>query len=1154
MNENHKKRGLTHSKLLTAVAISSLLLSSGNVMAVQANPDKSFGVTEQLQTITATGLVVDAAGEPVIGASVVEKGTTNGIVTDIDGKFTLSVKQGAVLRISFVGYQTQDIKAAKNMKVVLMEDAEMLSEVVVVGYGAQKKTNLTGAVATVDVGKALDSRPISDVGRGLQGTTPGLTITIPTGEVGTDPNIKIRGAIASLEGNSKPLILMDNVEIPSISLVNPDDIESISVLKDAAASSIYGSKAAFGVILITTKKGAKTDKVTINYSGNVAFQTIAKDSNVGGISGMEYIMDAAERAGGTVAGAFFYITREGIERSKEWEKLYGGKVGKNDPTVYGRDWYLDANNRKIGVRHYDPYDYLVKDVAVAQTHNVSVNGKSGKTTFNIGLGYLDQDGMNKAAKEDNFKRYNASINLTTEFNKWITLKAGAIYSKREKSYPYNATGVFDPWYYCYRWSDIYPMGTDENGNELRSPASEFSQANTAKMTRNYTNINMGLHLNILKGWTADFDYSHANQEYIWLRPGTRFTAADTWGGATPRLDANGNRVTVNYYGQDMPAYDLVMSTYTGVGSGVDQLDRYTENSMRNTINAYTTYELNLMKDHNMKFMLGMNRVTYDMEYSQARRKQVNDVENPQFNFATGEQYVWGDKDWNAQLGYFGRFNYDYAGRYLLEANLRYDGTSVFGADQRWRWYPSFSAGWRVSEEAFMQSIKEAVSALKLRASWGKIGDQSVPNSLYVSTISSGSTVSWIGGDGNLLNYVGTPTSVARDITWQDISTFDIGLDARFLNGELGFTFDWFRRKTENMIVPNQDLTFTYGTSSLKGNYGNLHTDGWEIGLDYSHQFKNGLRITANATLSDFKTIIDNYGNVTDLDSNYKGKRYGDIWGYKVERLYQKDDFVYDADGNFVKEKVTTGKGAGVEINKLKDPNAHNQAYLQSGSLVFGPGDVMYKDLDGDGEITSGSNTIDDHGDKVVIGNSTPRYQYSFRVGADWKGFDLSLFFQGVGKCDMWGSSSLTLAGFNTGDGAIAKRFSTDYWREDRTDAFYPRAVNMGNETNSFNMCYSDRYLLNMAYLRLKNITVGYTLPQYLTKKALIQKARIYASCENLFTWDHLDGTPVDPEAAVLKTADYEYLTNSSTSNYAGGRVGIGTPAFRTISIGVQLTF
>ena len=644
MNEERKRRGLTHNKFLMAVAISSLLISSGNVMATQTTSGSISETTEQLQSMTVKGLVVDATGEPIIGASIVENGTTNGGITDLDGKFTINVKPGATLKISYVGYQTLEVKAAKTMRVVLKEDSEMLSEVVVVGYGSQKKTNLTGAVSTVDVNKTLDSRPIADVGRGLQGSTPGLTITIPSSEVGTDPNIKIRGAVASLEGNSKPLILMDNVEIPSISLVNPDDIESISILKDAAASSIYGSKAAFGVILITTKKGAKTDKVSVNYSGNVAFQTVAKDSNVGGISGMEYIMDAAERTGGTLAGAFFYITREGIERSKEWEKLYSGNVGKNDPVVYGRDWYLDSNGRKIGVRHYDPYDYMIKDVAVAQTHNLSVNGKSGKTTFNIGLGYLDQDGMSKAAKEDNFKRYNASINLTTELNKWVTLKAGAIYSKREKSYPYNSTGVFDPWYYCYRWSDIYPMGNDENGQELRSPASEFSQSNTAKMTHNYTNINMGIHLNILKGWTADFDYSHANQEYIWLRPGTRFTAADTWGGATPRLDANGKPVMVNYYGKDMPAYDLVMSTYTGIGSGVDQLDRYTENSMRNTINVYTTYELNFLKDNNLKFMLGMNRVTYDMEYSQARRKQVNDVENPQFNFATGDQYVWGNKD------------------------------------------------------------------------------------------------------------------------------------------------------------------------------------------------------------------------------------------------------------------------------------------------------------------------------------------------------------------------------------------------------------------------------------------------------------------------------------------------------------------------------
>ncbi|WP_308764567.1 TonB-dependent receptor [uncultured Bacteroides sp.] len=1153
MNEDRKRRSVKSYKLLTTLAF-VLLIGNTESFAETTTLSTVNTSSEQQQAQQIQGKIVDAKGEPVIGASVLEKGTTNGTITDIDGNFTIRCKTGSLLVISYIGYKTQEVRASKNVKITLTEDTELLDEVVVVGYGAQQRKNLTGAVATVDVNKTLDSRPIADVGRGLQGSTPGLSITIPSAEVGTEPNIKIRGQMASIEGNSSPLILLDNVEIPNLSLVNPDDIESISILKDAASSSIYGSKAAFGVVLITSKKGAKQDVVNVNYSSNVSFQTLAKESNVGGISGMEYIMDAAERTGGTAAGAFYYITREGIEKSKQWEELYGGKITSKDPTVYGRDWYIDSNNRKIGIRHYDPYDYIVKDVAISQTHNLSVNGRSGKTSFNIGLGYLSQDGMNKVAKEDNFTRYNASINLSTEFNKYVTLKAGAIYSKRIKSYPYNSTGVYDPWYYCYRWSDIYPMGYDENGNELRSPASEFHQANTAKATKNYTNINMGLHFNILKGWTADVDYTHSNQEYIWLRPGTRFTAANTWTGAAARVDENGNPSYVNYYGNQMQAYDLVVSTYTGAGSGIDLIDRYTQNEMRNTINAYTTYELNLNKVHNFKFMLGMNRVTYDMEYSQARRTTVNELDNPQFNFATGDQYVWGDKDWNAQLGYFGRINYDYAGKYLLEANLRYDGTSIFGKNSRWRWYPSFSGGWRVSEEEFMEPIKNIVYSLKLRSSWGKIGDQTVSNSLYLSTIDTGTT-SWIGSDGNYTSYVGTPSSVASDITWQDITTFDIGLDARFLNGELGFSFDWYRRKTENMIVPNQDLTYSYGTSSLKGNYGNLHTDGWEIALDYSHRFNNGLRISANAALSDFKTIIDDYGNVNGLTSYYKGKVYGDIWGFKVDRLYQNTDFVYDSNGNLVTEVVTSGKGKGVTINKLSDSNAPNQGYLQSGSLVFGPGDVKYKDLDGDGEITQGDNTIDNHGDKVVIGNSTPRYQYSFRLGADYKGFDFSIFFQGVGKCDQWGSSSLTLAGFNTGDGAIAKRFSTNYWTEENTNAFYPRATNLSNSTDLFNMRISDRYLLNMAYLRLKNITFGYTLPAMITKKALIQKARVYASFENLLTFDHLDGTPIDPESAVIGTTDsYEYLTNSSTSNYAGGRVGIGTPAFKSMSIGIQLTF
>lgn len=1161
MNEDRKKRGLANSKFLTAVAISALFLSSGNAMAAEATSGNSMGVTEQLQTQTVSGLVVDASGEPVIGASVIEKGTTNGIVTDIDGKFTLSVKPGATLQISYVGYQTQEVKANKTMKIVLKEDSELLSEVVVVGYGSQKKGNLTGAVATVDVGKTLESRPIADVGRGLQGTTPGLSITLPDAEIGSDPTIKIRGQYASINGSATPLILLDNVEIPSITLVNPDDIESISVLKDAAASSIYGAKAAFGVVLITTKKGAKSETVNVSYSGNFSWQNVAKDYNMGGIEGMEYTVDAMKNQGYTSVGAFYKVTEEGLAKAKEWEQKYGGTLGVNDPTVYGRDWYVNAAGDKVGLRSYNAYDYMIRDWAPTQSHNISVNGKSGKTTYNVGLGYLDQSGMNKAAKEDNFKRYNASVKLSTQFNKYITLNAGAIYSKRIKSYPYTTQAAYDPYYYLYRWSTYYPLGYDENGNELRSPVSEFNQANTAKLETNYTNINLGFHLDLTDKWTVDFDYTHANQETNWLRPGQRFTAADTWISPIKRTDANGNAVYVNSDGQvvnagtagAMQAYDLKNWTYTSIGAAPDNINRRSTNAQRNTINAYTTYDLDLGELNKFKFMLGMNRVSYVKEYHQSQKKELLDFDNVQFGNAAGEQTVEGSKEWEAQLGFFGRINYNLMDKYLIEANLRYDGTSKFPTNMQWRWFPSFSAGWRVSEEAFMQWAKPALSTLKLRASWGIIGDQTVSNTLYIANLGSITQSSWLDESGNKVNYVYSPTAVAKDITWQDIATLDIGVDARFFNGELGFTFDWYQRDTKNMIVPSEGIPYAYGTAAPSGNYGNLRTKGWEISLDYNHRFSNGLGINAMFTLSDAITKVTEYGSTTSIDDWYNGKTYGEIWGYRTDRLYQKDDFVYGADGKLVTVVLTAENGDkndGKTVYQLKGDNPVYQGYLQSGSFKYQPGDVKFKDLDGDGQITDGTRSVNDHGDLEVIGNTTPRFEYGLRLGADYKGFDLSVFLQGVGKRDMWGSSSTTLAGFNTADGAIAKRFATDYWTENNTNAFYPRAWNMAGSVNAYNMYRQDRYLLDMSYLRIKNITFGYTLPVNITKKAWIQKARFYLSMENFVTFDHLDGTPVDPEA-VAGVGSAGLL---SSSNYQLGRAGISTPAFKTLSVGVQLNF
>lgn len=383
-----------------------------------------------------TGTVTDDKGEPVIGASVSEVGTTRGTMTDVNGRFSLRTTGKGKLKISYIGYKPLILNPGDDTNVKLVPDNQLLGDVVVVGYGQQKKANLTGAVSSVDVDKTLVGRQIPDVGRGLQGTTPGLSVTIPNGEVGSDPTIKIRGQVASYTGSSKPLILLDNVEIPSIQIVNPEDIANISVLKDAAASSIYGSKAAFGVILITTKKGSKTDNVDVSYSGNFAWENISKKMDMAGVDGIAYRVDALKRAGGTVYGAFWFVNEESLQKAREWQATYGGKIGKNDPFVYGRDWYLDNNKYRFSKRIFDPYDYMIREWTPSMSHNVSVNGRSGRTSYSIGLGYLDQNGLIRPAKHDDFRRYNASARISTDINKYWTVRTGFNYSMRNKRYAY----------------------------------------------------------------------------------------------------------------------------------------------------------------------------------------------------------------------------------------------------------------------------------------------------------------------------------------------------------------------------------------------------------------------------------------------------------------------------------------------------------------------------------------------------------------------------------------------------------------------------------------------------------------------------------------------------------------------------------------------
>jgi TonB-linked SusC/RagA family outer membrane protein len=1131
------------------------------------------------QERTISGEVTGEGLAPLSGVTVALKGTSKSTVTNEQGKFSISASTGQTLSFTYVGYAGRDvvIGAGNSVSVNLTQSsANTLQDIVVVGYGTQKKINLTGAISTVDVNKTLKGRAIPDVGRGLQGAMSGLSVTIPSGEVGSDPILKIRGQLGSINGGSAPLILLDNVEIPSIQIVNPNDIASITVLKDAASASIYGSKASFGVILITTKKGGSTaGKPSINYSNNFSWQNIWKDFNMADVNGLRYTVDAAERVGITTpVGAFYYVDRASYNRAVEWKQKYGNTIGPNDPTVFGRDWYVQGANQKMGVRTYDPYDYIIKEWAPTQQHDLAVGFTQGKTSYNVGLGLLDQSGMTKPAKTDQFTRYNASMRISSELSKYVTLRAGALYSRRNKEYAYatNSTTA-DPWLYLYRWSSLYPFGKDENGDDIRSPAGELANSNTANILQNYSNVNLGTTVNITKNWRVDFDYTFSNQDEMWNRPGTRFTLRDSWVAPVVRNDASGNRIYVNKEGQvvpstdpnAIPAWDLIKQTYTALGSNPDHFARTATNFFSHTINAYSTYDWNLKEDHIFKFILGVNRVTATTEFSSAQITNLTDIINPQFNFGIGTPTVSGGKSWESQLGYFGRINYAFKNKYLLEGNLRYDGSSKFPEFLWWRWYPSFSAGWIATEENWMQWITPYVNSLKIRASWGSIGDQSVPNNLYIPILplpgsSTPPTFSntWIGSNGVRNYFVGTPVPIDANIKWQDIVTKNLGVDLSLLKSKINLTFDIFQRDTKNMIVPQEGIPLTFGAGAPLGNYGALRTRGWELTVDFNHSFNNGIHISARGNVSDAKSTLTSYGSGTIVTSNYNGKTIGEIWGYRTDRLYQNSDFVLDANGKPISINLTPAESAlygkatnGPLAYLLKTVDGKKpiyQPFLQTSSnFKFGPGDVRFKDLNGDGEINNGKNTLADHGDLEVIGNSTPRYEYGFRLAADWKGFDISAFFQGVGSRQVWGNGFLAIPGYNSGDGAMPDAIASNYWNPDHMEAFYPAAYNNGGSNAANNMQVQDRYLLNMAYLRLKNITVGYTLPSTLIQRLKITSVRAYVGAENIITWDHLRGLPIDPE----------YIDGYSmwnTTGYNLGRTGTGIPAFKSISVGLQVNF
>lgn len=1059
------------------------------------------------------GTIVDVNGNPIPGASVMIPGTTTGTVTQVDGTFSLNIAEGTTVEVGCLGYTTVKINAKNGMKIVLKEDALMLSDVVVVGYGTQKKANLTGAVATVDVNKTLEARSTADLGKALQGAVPGLTVLNTSGKIGAEPTVVIRGVgTLSNSATSTPLYVVDGVPIDNISYLNTQDIESISVLKDASSSSIYGTRAAFGVVLITTKSAKTTEHIQVNYTNNFGWSQATTLPDYPTVLEQIYALNQVNHRYGLDSELFgMYLDRDAyIKAAEAWQNKHGGKSGYRE-MVEGDDYIPGVGY----VADWDVAGIMFNNAAPSQNHTISVQGNVGKTNYYMSFGYDKEQGLMNF-NPDKLKKYNATVNVTTQVNDWIQIGARVNYVNKDYEDCTDALRQ-GSYQYLWRWGSFFgPWGYFSNGLTGRNAISYRTQAGEGWTKTDNLRIGGFTKINIVKGLTLNADFTYLQNNMRYKQVNLPVHMMNTWS-ITPS--------------------ETTMSTTTYI----DARRSYTRGY--NT-NIYGNYEFSIAGKHNFNIMAGFNADESEYEYLRGTYNNILDTNLPEISltFDSENKNIFGhNHSETGSAGFFGRINYNYKDRILLELNGRYDGSSKFPENNRWAFFPSASAGWRISEEPFFAPAKSIVNNAKIRASYGEIGNQEVGSNMYIATIArQGSNVNWLGTGSTKMDTFGMPKMVSSTLSWETLATTNFGIDLGFLNGELNATFDWFQRDTKNMLAPGQTMPQVLGASAAYENAGTLRSRGWEITIDWHHNF-NGANVYAIANLADYKTVIKEWNNDSMLlNSNYSGKRYGDIWGFETDRYFEASDFVgKDEKGNYIPAEGVA-----------------SQVKLQTGKFIYGPGDIKFVDQNGDNEINGGKGTVDDHGDLVVIGNTEPRYQYSLRIGGDWKGFDLDLYFQGVGKRSMWTQSAFVMP-FMRGADALYKSQTSYITNEDAEkgiidqNATYPRLTQGGAakgtvsvlENGSTNFYPQSKYLVNMAYLRLKNITIGYTLPAQLTQKVKISKVRVYGSIYNAFDIiDHTKKYGIDPEM------------NKGEGKLADGTWGRTDPMLRTYSCGIQITF
>lgn len=1041
------------------------------------------------QQLNITGTVIDKKlNEPIIGATVQVKGTNNGSITDMEGKFSLkNVSKGGILTVSYIGYTTQSIPlngTQTSFRIELSEDSKTLDEVVVVGFGTQKKVNLTGAVTSVDT-KALASRPVSQVGQALQGVVPGLNLSTPDlgGQLGQTMNVNIRGTGTIGKGSSaSPLILIDGME-GNMNNLNPEDIENISVLKDAASSSIYGSRAAFGVILITTKKG-KAGKMQVNYNNSFRYSgPTSLPNQLDSYRFANYFNDAAINQGGSVI-----FDEETIDRI---QKYMAGEI-TTTTIANGTNWHFHEkanDNVNWWKKHFQ--------WAWSNEHNISLNGGTEKLQYYVSGSYLNQDG-NLRYGNDNYKRYNATAKVNTQINKYVDFNINTKFVRFDLDNPVYLEEGGLLYHDIARMWPMMPF-KDPNGYYMRNgKLNQLTDGGRAKTHNDNIYLQGQLVIHPLKGWNI---YAEAGMRVINQNKQTNLNPIY-------EHDVNGNPLALAFSGSYSPGSSFARSAY--------------HNSNFYTTSVYTDYTLQI-KDHYFKALVGMNTEEYVYRELASQRPDVISSLIPEISAATGEDKINSSKynDWST-AGFFGRLNYSYKDRYMAEVNVRYDGSSRFLKDQRWNVFPSFSLGWNLARESFFEPINNIINTLKPRVSWGMLGNQNTDSyyPFYLTQSVTANGGNWL-MDGSRPTTAGVPGMVSSTLTWEKIYNTNLGIDLGMFNNRLNMTFEYFIRRTKDMVGPAAEVGAILGTALPNTNNAELKNKGWELQANWRDNIGK-VNYNIGFNLSDNRAKVISYPNASKAlwDSNgntlyYNGMTIGEIWGYETEGIAQTD----------------------AQMTEWLASN--DQSKIGS---VWGAGDIMYRDLNGDGIVDKGNSTATDHGDLKKIGNSTPRLRFGLSLGADWKGFDIQMFFQGVMKRDLWLSGPM----FWGADGgewqSVGFDEHLDYFRPENTtsifganlNSYYPKAY-LGDKGNK-NKQTQTRYLQNGAYMRMKNLQIGYTFPKAWMNKAKIEKLRIYVSGENLFTISGI-ADMFDPEA-------------TAGNGFSNGKT---YPLSKTISFGLNIT-